>query len=134
MVSNQVSHRFAQALQKSGVTVSEWVVLRQMYGQPAKPPSLLAQELVLTRGAISKLADRLLEKQLIARRGNGFDRRFQSLELTKSGRDLVPALAALADANDEHFFQVLPTEQRQELLRVLKVLAQAHEINATPLE
>ncbi|MGA7245246.1 MAG: MarR family transcriptional regulator, partial [Terracidiphilus sp.] len=30
-VSNHVSHAFSRMLQKSGVTVAEWVVLREMY-------------------------------------------------------------------------------------------------------
>ena len=35
-VSNHVSHAFARKLLSSGVTVAEWVVLREMYGRRAK--------------------------------------------------------------------------------------------------
>ena len=58
----------------------------------------------MTRGAISKLADRLIDKELIVRRATAGDRRFQSLALTRQGRAITPKLAALADQNDKEFF------------------------------
>ena len=76
------------------MTVAEWVVLRELYdGESA--PSALADRLGMTRGAISKLADRLIAKGLIARRASAGDRRFQSLALTRQGRAMTPKLAAL---------------------------------------
>ena len=66
-VSNHVSHAFALKLAAGGVTVAEWVVLRELYdGESA--PSALADRLGMTRGAISKLADRLIAKDMIVRR------------------------------------------------------------------
>ena len=59
MVSNAVSHSFARKLESQGVTVSEWVVLRALYDVERVPPSQLAARMGLTKGAISKLADRL---------------------------------------------------------------------------
>ncbi|MEI9903824.1 MAG: MarR family transcriptional regulator [Asticcacaulis sp.] len=66
-VSNHVSHGFALAVEAQGVTVAEWVVLRQLFDHGAMPPSRIADELGMTRGAITKLADRLLAKALITR-------------------------------------------------------------------
>ena len=54
-VSNQVSHAFAPKVQARGVTVAEWVVLRERYDKEVRP-SALAERLGMTRGAISKLA------------------------------------------------------------------------------
>ena len=86
-VSNHVSHTFAQRLSDCGVTVAEWVVLREMYDAEACPPSAIAERTGLTRGAISKLVDRLLAKHLITRETRSDDRRFQTIALT-------PAFAA----------------------------------------
>ena len=98
-----MSHAFALKVAARGVTVAEWVVLRELYdGESA--PSALADRLGMTRGAISKLADRLIAKGFIARRASAGDRRFQTLALTRQGRALTPKLAALADQNDEEFF------------------------------
>ena len=87
-VSNHVSHAFSLKLAARGVTVAEWVVLRELYeGETA--PSALADRLGMTRGAISKLADRLIVKALIVRRATAGDRRFQSLALTRQGRAVI---------------------------------------------
>ena len=67
----------------------------------------------MTRGAISKLADRLIAKALIVRRAAAGDRRFQSLALTRQGRAVTPKLAALADENDQEFFAALDSDTRR---------------------
>ena len=61
-VSNHVSRAFAEKLGAKGVTVAEWVMLRALYGKEPTPPSRLAQAMGMTRGAITRLADRLIAK------------------------------------------------------------------------
>lgn len=134
LVSNHVSHSFARKLLTSGVTVAEWVVLREMYGVDPVAPSVLAGQIGMTRGAISKLIDRLLEKQMVTREDCSDDRRFQSVGLTQKGRQLVPKLAALADENDEKFFFALSATERKELVRLLKKLAKANDLRRLPTE
>ncbi len=85
------------------------VVLRDLFDGDGVAPSLLADRLGMTRGAISKLADRLIAKELIERTASMEDRRQQTLSLTAAGRKLVPALSALADRNDAEFFGHLKT-------------------------
>ena len=119
-VSNHVSHAFARKLEGEDVTVAEWVVLRELYGHDALAPSRLAERLGLTRGAISKLADRLLAKDLIVRQDSLEDRRAHCLVLSPAGRDLVPTLSALADRNDAEFFDHLAAEERATIERVMK--------------
>src|SRR5580692_2128153 len=99
-VSNHVSHAFAQKLLASGVTVAEWVILREMFERNGIAPSDLAELTGLTRGAISKLADRLIAKKLLTRTYAKDDRRYQTLALTTAGKQLVPALSTIADEND----------------------------------
>ncbi|WP_158787181.1 MarR family winged helix-turn-helix transcriptional regulator [Granulicella sp. L46] len=133
-VSNHVSHAFAQKLLDSGVTVAEWVILREMFDRDGTAPSDLAELTGLTRGAISKLADRLIAKQLLARTHARDDRRYQTLALTTAGRILVPTLANLADENDEQFFAALSPKQRKRLLNTLKKLVQANHLSTLPTE
>src|SRR6185437_9880992 len=111
-VSNQVSHAFSQRLATCGVTTAEWVVLRDLYDHVSVAPHQLAARLGMTRGAISKLADRLARKSLITRTIASEDRRYQSLALTPAGRTLVPKLSAVADENDSAFFARLPATTR----------------------
>lgn len=133
-VSNHVSHAFARKLQASGVTVAEWVVMREMFDDQETSPSLLAERIGMTRGGVSKLADRLVGKKLITRTDRADDRRFQSIALTAAGRRLVPQLATLADQNDEEFFGPLSSKERAVLLASMKKLVQAHGLETLPTE
>ena len=132
-VSNHVSHAFALKVAARGVTVAEWVVLRELYdGESA--PSAVADRLGMTRGAISKLADRLIAKGLIARRASVGDRRFQTLALTRQGRTLTPKLAALADQNDEEFFAPLDHVTREAIETAMKEIVRRMGLRAAPVD
>jgi DNA-binding MarR family transcriptional regulator len=133
LVSNAVSYAFAAKLAGKGVTAAEWVVLRSLYGRGPLPPSRLADDLVMTRGAITKLADRLIAKSLIVRRENRADGRSHTLALTAQGAKIVPELAALADQNDAAFFQMLSATERQNLQALLRRMADDLEITGTPV-
>lgn len=133
IVSNHVSQSFARRVEDSGVTVAEWVVLRKMFDADTTSPSALADETGLTRGAVSKLLDRLVTKKLAHRAEAAHDRRYQNVGLTAAGRAMVPRLAALADKNDEEFFSPLSASERDRLLETLKKLANAHNWTAVPI-
>jgi DNA-binding MarR family transcriptional regulator len=133
-VSNHVSHKFAGKLAGSGVTVAEWVVLREMFDPGVTSPSSLARATGLTRGAVSKLVDRLRAKKLVTRTEAAEDRRFQDVSLTAAGRALVPKLATLADRNDHEFFSHLPAAERARLVLTLKKLVQANKLSKLPTE
>lgn len=133
-VSNHVSQAFARKLLESEVTVAEWVVMREMYGREEMAPSELADLTGMTRGAASKLVDRLVGKRLVTRKDRMDDRRFQDIALTAAGRKLIPGLAALADQNDEEFFAPLTKSERETLLATLKKLVQAHGLHRFPTE
>lgn len=110
VVSNAVSHTFARKLAASEVTVAEWVILREMYSRDEKiSPSVVAELTGLTRGAVSKLIDRLLHKHFVTRSESSGDRRYQHIKLTAKAINLVPQLAGIADENDESFFLYSPS-------------------------
>ncbi len=133
-VSNHVSHAFARKLLASGVTVAEWVVMREMFDEEETSPGVLAQRMGMTRGGVSKLVDRLVGKGLASRQERSDDRRFQIITLTAAGRRLVPQLAALADQNDAEFFHSLSAREREALVATMKKLAQAHGLEKLPTE
>lgn len=134
VVSNAVSHDFARKVADEGVTVAEWAVLRVLYDVDQMAPSTLAQKMRMTKGAISKLADRLLEKKLIKRTESREDMRTHRLSLSKAGRQKVPALAKLADENDAEYFGVLMAEERDALSRVLQALVERRGLSNVPVD
>ena len=134
-VSNHVSYAFARKLETSGVTVAEWVILREMYEARGRTsPSVVADLTGLTRGAVSKLITRLLEKSLVTRQESGADRRYQDIELTKSAVALVPKLAKLADENDRKFFGVIAKSEQEALKATLQRIATLHRLTKVPID
>lgn len=134
MVSNAVSQEFARKVSGEGVTVAEWSFMRALYDLQPTPPSVLAESMGMTKGAISKLADRLAAKGLIERMESQKDRRAHSLSLTKEGRAKIPVLASLADRNDAEFFGVLTKEEHESLDLILKALAERRGLKTTPVD
>lgn len=125
-VSNHVSHAFARKVEAQGVTVAEWVLLREMLNAGAANPSQLADVVGMTRGAVSKLVERLCRKGLAQRSSSEDDRRYQTVELTAAGRRLVPVLAQLADENDHEFFGHLQPEEKTTLVTMLQDIVRRH--------
>ena len=74
-VSNHVSHAFRRKVEDHGVTVAEWVVLRELLRTGDANPSQIADGLGMTRGAISKLVERLVAKKLVRRAAAAGERR-----------------------------------------------------------
>lgn len=135
VVSNAVSQSFARQLAGSDVTVAEWVILREMYSQDqGTSPSTVANITGLTRGAVSKLIDRLLQKGFVARTESTTDRRYQEIKLTAVAKKLVPKLARIADENDDRFFSVLTVSEKKNLMKILIKVADAHQLNSNPIE
>jgi DNA-binding MarR family transcriptional regulator len=134
LVSNAVSQDFARAVAGEGVTVAEWAFLRTLHDLAPTSPTALAEHMGMTRGAISKLSDRLVAKALVARADSPQDKRAHILSLTAAGRAKMPVLATLADANDARFFGVLTSAQHEALGQILKRLADHHGLKTTPVD
>ncbi|HTU12644.1 MAG TPA: MarR family transcriptional regulator [Allosphingosinicella sp.] len=134
MVSNHVSHGFARGLGAHDVTVAEWCMMRTLHGRQPISPSRIADEMGMTRGAISRLAERLIGKGLAVRAASRGDARAQTLTLTAQGTELVPSLAAVADRNDESCFRCLTANERDTLERILKSMVERGGIAAVPID
>lgn len=131
-VSNHVSIRFQQLLETKGVSVTEWVALRTLWARSETSHGELIQVLGMTKGAASKVVSRLEEKGLAERRFASGSPRDQSLVLTPEGKAMVPLLASMADANDNHFFGHLDAQERRALMTAMQALVQHHGLNNVP--
>ena len=132
-VSNQVSAEFERAVEARGVSVSEWVALRTLYGQADATHAALMAALGMTKGAVSKVVSRLQDKGLVTRESHEADARAQVLALTRAGRALVPALARHADADDERFFGHLSAKQRRDLMALPQQMVQLRQLAEGPV-
>lgn len=133
-VSNHVSGAFARSLQAREVSVAEWVVLRQVSQQPGIHATVVSSTLGLTRGAISKILDKLELRGWISRGVDPADARLQLLTLTRKGLRAIPELSAIADQNDKKFFACLTPSEQQTLRHLLVKLVEQNNIQIIPTE
>ncbi len=133
-VSNHVSAAFARALQERRLSVAEWVALRFLYDRPGITAAELAHLLGMTRGAISKVLDKLVEKGLTVRVSRPEDQRSQALSLTSAGTDLLPKLVAIADNNDQRYFDCLTVAEKATLRTLLQKLVRHHRWSDVPVD
>jgi DNA-binding MarR family transcriptional regulator len=133
-VSNSVSGAFAEKLAAQDVSVAEWVVLRLIHGGANMPASAIAETTGMTRGATSKIVDKLEARDLLERKLLPRDGRAQMLKLTAKGARLMPVLAELADRNDAEFFDHLTAKERETMLRTLKEIVARRAIRTVPID
>ena len=115
-------------------SVPEWVVLRYISEQGEATPGKLAEILTMTRGAISKIIDKLEAKGWIECRTDSKDTRVRLLSLTRQGLHVLPSMAKVADRNDEEYFGCLSSSERKALLHLLRKLSDHHRIQDVPIE
>jgi len=135
LVSNNVSAAFARRLEALDVSVSEWVALRKLFDQ-ADPISIsaLAEQMGMTKAPVSRLVERLVQKELVNRQDSRNDGRAQQIWLSTAGQKLVPKLAALADENDEAFFGYLPISGRLTMIALMKDIAKHYRLTQVPVD
>ena len=133
-ISNHVSHAFSRELRSLEVTVAEWMVLRTMYGSSLSSPSVLAETMGLSRGAVSRLVDRLVRKKLITRTPSTNDRRCQTIALTAAGTRIVPKMTAIAEQTERNFFSHISAAERTHLISRMRAISHKHGLKRVPME
>lgn len=134
LVSNHVSSNFALKLSAYDISVSEWVILREIFESPHPLPVLhLANAIGFTKGAVSKITAKLEEKELLRREADNDDGRAQKLAITLKGKKLIPLLAKEADRNDEETFAVLSVTKQRTLKALLREIAEQNNLDVYPV-
>jgi DNA-binding MarR family transcriptional regulator len=114
------SKNFGKILKEARLIASEWAVLRELYGPGRRSPVDLAQVMGMSKGGMSKLIDRLVNKGYVVKEVQELDRRFRGIWLTKQGRACVPSIAAKEKSADRAFFGPLRGGGRYSLTKSLK--------------
>lgn len=134
LLSNQVSDAFAARVEKHGVSVAQWVVLRVLYDADVLSLKDIVARVGVDQGSLSRMVERLMKRGLVTREENPDDRRAVAIALTREGRSLVPKLAREADENDRAFFRSLPARRREEFLATIReLITENGNPNAVPL-
>ncbi len=128
-LSNFVSETFAQRLERHGVSVAQWVVLRTLFDAESVTLNEAAELVGVDKSSLSRMIERLVGKGWVDR-VPGTDRRSVQLSLTGEARQLVPRLARVADENDADFFDTLSPAKRQEFLAMIRQVLDANHWSA----
>lgn len=125
-LSNFVHHSFAERLEKYDVSVAQWVVLRTLYDTKELSLNEAADMIGVDKSSLSRMVERLVQRQLVHRIGCVKDRRSVMLSLSDAARELVPLLAKEADQNDKEFFNSLGKNEQKLLLQTIHQLLSAN--------
>jgi DNA-binding MarR family transcriptional regulator len=108
-----------RALAAEGVTSAQWTVLWILNAGRATTPAEISAYLSMDSGAVTRLLDRMVAKNLLVRKPHEKDRRRVILEMTPQARELYPRLPAHVAEVVQHFFHDIPSEDLLVFKRVL---------------
>ena len=134
LVSNHVSAEFNRGLQARQISIAEWVALRHLHDRHDLTQGELAPLLGMTRGAVSKVLDKLESKGWVTNHTKPEDHRVQVLSLTPEGARLLPQLVEIADDNERKHFGCLSVEEQATFKNLLQKLADVHQWHDVPLD
>lgn len=133
-VSNAVSRAFSRALHEHHTSVAEWVLLRELHARGQAVPGELSDALGMTKGAVSKIIDKLEAKEWIKSEAKEGNSRYRLLSLTRAGQRSLPMLAEIADKNDARYFDCLSANEKAVLRELLIKVAERNGIHDVPTE
>ena len=113
---------FLQETEPHGITPVQFAALQSVGNTPGIAQRTLARSIGLDTSTIAAVIDRLEARGLMLRSASPDDRRVQLLSLTNDG---VAALAAVVPAMQraqERILAPLPQADRQEFMRMLRIL------------
>ena len=125
---------FLDALQREclgehGLAFTEYSVLRLLQRAPGRrlAPSVLAELIVCTTGAMTKLVDRLERSGYVQRSPDPVDRRGVGVSLTASGENLASAAAETYRLGRERVLERLDDDEAEAIHDRLAQLLRAFE-------
>ena len=125
---------FLQALQREcladhGLAFSEFSVLRMLQIAPDTqlPPSVLAEKIVCTTGAMTKIVDRLQRSGLVERAPDPADRRGVLVQITPLGQRTANDAAHIYQAGRERVLARLDERDVEKIQNSLQRLLEALE-------
>ena len=127
LLAHAIARSFDKALEKHGVTIPQWVVLRALYDRECSMNEL-SEAIHLDHGSTSRLVERLVQKKLVNRETIPEDRRSVRVSLSSAGVALIPELASTAGGHDEAFFARISKTKKDQLLEIVMELVKKHEV------
>jgi DNA-binding MarR family transcriptional regulator len=113
---------FMEETQDFGVTPVQFAALNALVATPGIDQRTLAASIGFDTSTIGGVVDRLEGRGWVQRQVSPEDRRARLLQLTPEGKQLLQEVSASVLSTQERILAPLPEAERQEFLRMLKVL------------
>ena len=110
-------------LKEMGIQVEAWRILEVLSAEENRTMGELAEAVLMTPSALTKLVDRMVADGLVHRQVSQVDHRRVQLVLTNLGRTQVGKLREFADAQNDEIREKLGAEKLELLKEVLKTLS-----------
>jgi DNA-binding MarR family transcriptional regulator len=120
------AHIQKEATDNFDITVGQFHTLRRIH-QGKDSVSKIASDSHISRPAISRLVDVLVNKGLVSRTPNPEDRRNLQLTLTGAGQDLLRDLMSNTHQWMAEKLRVLEGDERETVIEALEILNKAFE-------
>ena len=124
-VHNRIAHEQYSLLAAHGLTYAQFDVLAHLAAEPGLSQQALAERLLVTKGNICGLIDRLESAELVERQGDPADRRAHRLYITAAGLHAYQATAPQVEADLARRMTVLSPDEQATLLALLGKLDRA---------
>ena len=118
---NQLSYQFLQHLKKHKLTEPQYNILRVLRGFRSEGPvsiGFLKERMLDKNSDVSRIVDKLFEKEFVDRKENIVDRRQKDVEITDKGLEFLTKMCDCEKKTDT-LLQNLTLEEVQELNRML---------------
>jgi DNA-binding MarR family transcriptional regulator len=123
-VYHKIDHALVTQLRGQGLTLAQFDVLAHVGAAQGLTQQELARRLLVTKGNVTQLLDRMAESGLIERRQEG---RCNRISLTDAGRRLYETAVPQHEAEIARLLSALPTEDQRSLAFLLRRLDNALE-------
>ncbi len=89
LIYAETSSRLATLMRPLDLTVAQFDALAHLYVEDGISQQQLAERLLVTKGNVTGLINRLASRELVQRHGDPTDRRTKRIKLTRTGRALA---------------------------------------------
>ena len=121
-VSDAIATRYSE---RFSLTISQWRIVAVLGEHPGLSATELTERTGMDKVAISRGVSSLVQDGRVKRESSQSDGRTSELYLTTEGLELYEAVWPLAREYEDHLLQNLSDHDREELVRLLELLANA---------
>lgn len=123
-VVRTVRARLDRALQRSGLRLGQYQVLRHLWDEDGLTPREIADRLDVEMPTVTRTVQRMVRDGLVERQAHPDDARSVRIYLTKRGLDLRPQLAEIIAEQTERAMRGFTPDERATFVQMLERISE----------